>query len=1358
MDPGDFGELLHQAEQLTADIDSNGELPRVERNLRQILEVGQQMWTRTAQTTSRDSTDVKASILLGSRGFDLPRVSMKLESLSVAKTFEPLEPVRETDIQGFLRNERENAILTVIEEARKKTFEKAEEVHWDSLQNEWEVEKQRILNGLLGSSQDGLELNLEREVTSVAESLIMKTRSVMDNVELAYARQVYIYNEQVVQGGIKPNLAAKFEEVADKLDDKNVCDMWGMVKYMCDVPIKLGKDTLAARISPIMQAAFVTQARKYLEDTYVKYIKATVFGNFQNTSLVGIPGVYQLIHAFLSLRPPSNIHALENVMIDDRFAWPVIYYCIRCGDLPAAVQAAEAAGQSLSDFLPFLIEYANSDKRQLSPGSENRIHIIYKRSVRNNLDPFKRLVFCVIGGCDVNDDHTEVADKVDDYLWLKLCQLRAEDKNDLQQQDCMTLAQLQTKLLEEYGESHFNAFQQPFLYFQVLFLTAQFEAAIEFLARIDRLKSHSVHVALTLYELNLLALPHSVHASLLHKDNADRPPTRRLNFARLIMIYTKKFQATDPREAVQYFYFLRDLKGNKGENLFMACISELVLETREFEMLLGRLEKDGCRTQGLISMFHTDTQKIIEFVAAYSESKGLFEDATQLYDLAQKHDKVLDLMNKLLSQVVTHVNSQHSRRERLQLLAHEIAVRYRSSELSASKDAAGTFYLLLDLITFFNQYHAQKYQDAIDIMQRLRIIPFRQEEVEDRVNMFRLYAEEVRKIFPDILLATMTILYTFSKSAKNPAASPLSISNTHEDKREEYATYLRKQARAIITFAGMIPYRLPGDTNARLVQLEKMADLDAYDFFQTDQSWPEIYTTDEASMSDRINIYTHEILNATTCSGIESAFVAYVVSNVEPVGWKAVWRSTAMTTSLKVGYDFVVEVKDVSQVALKADVQIKNLLSKVAAEDLLEAKDFLNIPLHEAPLCELFTVFDPKNNGEFDKTAFAIDTVRFFYDYIWRPWDDEDDDDYDFVERHLQNRIKLYYDMESGIISFSNSEKIFELLREAKEVHFEMKKLQQEMNADDINSELKDTDVLNCYVLHKRLNDVKKKLQLLESPVLNTLVNQEDFTLKNGVRGQRPDGEKVIHLISKKFSVGNLQSYLRKLPSDAIVEFHQSLNKTISGCYEGDTILVFPGVYSCLGARPCETVIKSAGSGDIFINCEANSLNLCNLKLEFSSNVTCGLMVHRGKTILENCEVSGSQTAVSIISGAEVKISNCRIQDASVSGVELRSGSSLHIRKSVFKSCGIAAIALQVIESVEQANRITAIIEESHIADNARYGLLLATTDNLSLNDDTLKFEVETARVVKRFPQHCLEFKKNIFEKNKSGDIAVVGN
>ena len=78
----------------------------------------------------------------------------------------------------------------------------------------------------------------------------------------------------------------------------------------------------------------------------------------------------------------------------------------------------------------------------------------------------------------------------------------------------------------------------------------------------------------------------------------------------------------------------RSLKDSQGENLFVKCLSELVIETREFEALLGRLDRNGTRRPGAVDKFQTNTQKIIETVARDTEAKGLFEEALKLYDLA----------------------------------------------------------------------------------------------------------------------------------------------------------------------------------------------------------------------------------------------------------------------------------------------------------------------------------------------------------------------------------------------------------------------------------------------------------------------------------------------------------------------------------------------------------------------------------------------------------------------------------------------------------------------------------------------------------------------------------------------------
>lgn len=57
---------------------------------------------------------------------------------------------------------------------------------------------------------------------------------------------------------------------------------------------------------------------------------------------------------------------------------------------------------------------------RLSPNSENKLRLHYRRVLRNSADPYKRAVYCLIGKCDISDNHGEIADKTEDYLWLKV--------------------------------------------------------------------------------------------------------------------------------------------------------------------------------------------------------------------------------------------------------------------------------------------------------------------------------------------------------------------------------------------------------------------------------------------------------------------------------------------------------------------------------------------------------------------------------------------------------------------------------------------------------------------------------------------------------------------------------------------------------------------------------------------------------------------------------------------------------------------------------------------------------------------------------------------------------------------------
>lgn len=791
----DLGDLVASAEQLTAEIDGAraGDLPRVERSLKHILEAGHSLLGRTGGVSG--AVDAKASILMGSRGVDLPAIASKLGAIRDTNIIAESDSVSHTDIPAFLKSEREEAILGLLEETKRETVERLQARHWEAVAKEWETDKARILSAVSGGAgADMAELSLAREVSTVTRihDSTLAGASSLTQAELLYARVVVEYNTAVAAGGVRPDLLANFAGLFSEEKDQEVWNLWDMASCMGG----LAKDRPAQDV--------VTRARGCLEVSYSKFIRRTVFDNLSTAQLGGVPGTYPLVRSFLNIKVPPTTPGLDDGLVDSVPVWAMIYYCLRCGDLAAAVQAAQRAGPGLADAKSLLQELSTAADRRLSPQTEGAVRLQYKRSVRQSTDPYKRAVYCVVAACDPSEEHPEVATSLDDYLWLKLCCVRDEQGGD-----CLTLSGLQTLLTEEYGETHFNASAQPLLYFQVLFLTGLFEAGIDFLFRAgSQLSCHAVHLALCMFELGLLSLPANIQSPLLSRDSGDRSPSRRINLARLVMLYTKHFEATDPKEALQYFYFLRGMKGGKSDNLFMSCVGELVLESREFDLLLGQLMSDGSRSPGLVDNFGglVDAGAIIQLVARDSEDRGLLEDAVRLYDLASKHERVVHLLNTLLSQVIASPPIIESRRDRLQRQAVDIARRYRAQGVVGG-DTTATLFLLLDLATFFDQYHAGKLSESLDTLSKLKLVPFTGNEVDLRVSAFRILGEEVRRNLPDILVAAMTALHSQYRAIKGA-------------RHGEQVDSLREQAKSLITYAGMIPYRLPGDTNARLVQME----------------------------------------------------------------------------------------------------------------------------------------------------------------------------------------------------------------------------------------------------------------------------------------------------------------------------------------------------------------------------------------------------------------------------------------------------------------------------------------------------------------------------------------------------------
>ncbi|KAI3383397.1 hypothetical protein SNEBB_002107 [Seison nebaliae] len=154
-----------------------------------------------------------------------------------------------------------------------------------------------------------------------------------------------------------------------------------------------------------------------------------------------------------------NIYAelLEDESEFDVPIWPLIFYCIRAGDFSSVLNIIQSSGSADVKFLSQFIEQFyeksmirignNENKVQIKNyGVENKgnqlksIKLYYRRTIRYSNDPFKKLVFCILGklNSQVTEFSNHVIDDIETYLWLKLIMIHQPNIEDVSRYESMT--------------------------------------------------------------------------------------------------------------------------------------------------------------------------------------------------------------------------------------------------------------------------------------------------------------------------------------------------------------------------------------------------------------------------------------------------------------------------------------------------------------------------------------------------------------------------------------------------------------------------------------------------------------------------------------------------------------------------------------------------------------------------------------------------------------------------------------------------------------------------------------------------------------------------------------------------------
>ncbi|XP_033334782.1 SHC binding and spindle associated nessun dorma [Megalopta genalis] len=435
----------------------------------------------------------------------------------------------------------------------------------------------------------------------------------------------------------------------------------------------------------------------------------------------------------------------------------------------------------------------------------------------------------------------------------------------------------------------------------------------------------------------------------------------------------------------------------------------------------------------------------------------------------------------------------------------------------------------------------------------------------------------------------------------------------------------------------------------------------------------EIYTFDK-SLQERLVELT-EILSSrdeiVPASQIKAEWFYHVELVIEPTGWRALWKIPRLVCEdFQVHYPtiVVVEVEQVDFTDLSALVKI------------IAVQDEIHLPeKYDVPLVELYPTHKQENNAlDMEGTASCIDQLRFFYNYLWMPWDIDDDDNTDWVSVHLETRIRLFFDMKRSIVSKETSDVIRSLIREGREVQQRIARLEDTISEEEESHEEVDGGTA-CQLmkLHFRLQQIKREMEVLENPAMREILVKNRTDSLNSEKLQRRDSKERSTegyfvwlggtLEEMKEAISKTQAYLTP---ELHFKISGSLQETLQACDSGDIIVIGEGTHDIKSAGNLEEggTIRGISSVERTVISVKDTETAPSL-LDFSGN----------EVLLEGITIdAGDLRAVVIVRAGTTKIVNCRICALSQSivklGVVVLPNAKLIIENSVLDGLGTAVV------------------------------------------------------------------------------------
>ncbi|XP_012233271.1 protein nessun dorma [Linepithema humile] len=478
----------------------------------------------------------------------------------------------------------------------------------------------------------------------------------------------------------------------------------------------------------------------------------------------------------------------------------------------------------------------------------------------------------------------------------------------------------------------------------------------------------------------------------------------------------------------------------------------------------------------------------------------------------------------------------------------------------------------------------------------------------------------------------------------------------------------------------------------------------------------DIYTFHNKTLAERLYEYSSilSLHGKIPAKNIQAEWSNDVELVIESSGWQALWKISRYTCEEQnISYPAIVlvEVLKMKYHTLHAEVKIKAVTENI------------NLPeKYEVPLIELYPTINQKDHTlDIEGTAHCVDRLRFFYNHLWMPWDENEDENIDWVERHLDQRIRLFFNMTHAVIDKETCNIIKSLINEGKEIKFKLPTIQKELFDEKWNDKKESEDYLELESTYNqfcfRLQQIKTEMDLLEVFSLKELLRKNQICNKERMKNYNKNGEKTYYFVWLGGTIKELHKLFNKIQEisseDAVVKVCKYLEEALDVFKKKDTILLGEGCHSI----NCSNGLQEGGSIIGIRNANDTILQPSN----FKSSIASLFDFFGTEVLLKNIciELIGPQTGIVVRRNCTVIVTGCIICVPNTTssnctfGAIVMPGGKLKFDNTVFQGLGTAVVLYSTGEVIMDECRFKKCDNGIKLQDNVHFTITKCSFENV---------------------------------------------